>query len=289
MSIEEIVQNIVSRSHGITREQIITLIEEKKTASGGYLTNEAAARVVATELGVEIKIRKSLPKIYIQQLVSGLSDVIIFGRVLLVSPPITFSRAGKNGVPGRKNGKVARLAIADKTAAIKVVLWNEKAELSGKIQLGQIAKVSHGYVRLGKDGELELHVGQRGDIQMASSDTDERDFPPLKDSLEKIADITEVRGKVNIEGVVKSIYSASTFQRRDGTQGKVMRVVLEDETGQVPAVFWNNKTEEIAELEEGNIVLLMNAKVKKSRRNTLLELHVEDFTNIEILPNPKSS
>ncbi|MDH5447545.1 MAG: OB-fold nucleic acid binding domain-containing protein [Candidatus Bathyarchaeota archaeon] len=282
MNVEEIVQYVLSHSHGLTREEVVIAIEKKKAASGGFLTDEAAARLVAAERGVEIQIKKQLPKIYIRQLVSGLNDVTVSGRVLLVTTPRVFPRPDGNG-------QVAWLLIADRTGTIKVVLWNDKTELARKIQLRQIVKVLHGYVRQGRDGEMELHIGQRGDVQIALSGVKEKNFPSIKDFCEKIANITKVHRKVNVEGVIKTICSASTFQRRDGAQGKVIRIVLEDETGRIPVVFWNEKTEEVAKAKEGMAVLLMNAKVRKNHQNELLELHVEGFTNVEILTPLESS
>jgi len=275
MSVEEVVQHILSHSHGLTHEKVMIAIEKKKTASGGFLTDEAAARLVAAEHGVEIKFKKTRPKICIHQLVSGLNDVTLSGRVLLVNMPQAFPRL--DGI-----GQVAWLFIADKTSTIKVVLWNDKAELASKITLGQIVKVLHGYVRRGRDGEMELHVGQRGDIQITPPDIRESDFPSLKDFCEKIANIIEACKKVNVEGVIRTIYPVSTFQRRDGTKGKVVRIVLEDETKWIPVVFWNEKAEQIAKVKEGMTILLMNAKVRKNRQDKLLELHVEGSTNVEV-------
>jgi len=276
MNVEEIVRHILLHSHGLTREEVVMAIEKKKAASGGFLTDEAAARLVAAERGVEIKLKETHPRIYIHQLVSGLNDVTVSGRVLFVNMPQIFSRPDGNG-------QVARLLIADKTGTVKVVLWNDKAEFARKIRLGQIVKVLHGYVRQGRDGEMELQIGQRGDVQIDLSGVKENDFPPIKDFCEKIVNITKVHRKVNVEGVIKVIYPVSTFQRHDGTQGKVIRMVLEDETGRIPVVFWNEKTEEVTEAKEEMAVLLINAKVNKDRQNELLELHVEDFTNVEIL------
>lgn len=281
MGVKEIIQRILSHRQGLTREEVVMAIEKKKDVSGGLLTDEASARLVATEYGVKIEFRKPLPRIYIHQLVSGLTDVTVSGRVLLVSTLHVFPRP--NG-----NGQVARLLIADKTGSIGVVLWNEKAEFTRKIKLRQIVKVSHGYVRRSRRGEMELHVGQRGSIQVAPSDAEASDFPSINDFVEKIANITEVRRKVNVKGVIQSVYPASTFQRRDETQGRVMRMVLKDKTGQIPVVFWNEKVEDVVDAKEGMAVLLMNVKVRKNRRDGLLELHVDDFANVEILGTPEN-
>ena len=257
----------------------MTAITKKKAASGGLLTNEATARLVAAELGVEIKLEKPLPKVYISQLVSGLNDVTVSGRVLLVIAPRAFHRADNKG-------QIARLLIADKTGSIKVVLWNDKAELAKEIQLRRIVQVLHGYVRKSRDGKLELHVGQQGSIQIAPSDAKESDFPSIKDCLEKIANIHKDNRKVNIKGVIQTINPISSFQRYDGTQGKVLRMMLRDETGQIPVVLWNKKAEDMDLAKEGMTAMLMNAKVKS--QNELLELHVDDSANVETSNHPEN-
>ncbi len=275
MSEEEIVQRILSHQDSMTRKEIAKAIEEKKAASGGFLTSEAAARLVAVELGVKVELEELLPKAYISQLVAGLNDATVSGRVLLVTTPQQFSRP-------RGNGQVARLLIADKTGSIGVVLWDDKAEFTRKIHLRQIVKALHGYVRRSRDGEIELHIGQRGDVRIIPSDMEESDFPRIEELCEKIGNIDERHRRVNIQGLIKAVYSTSTFQRRNGTQGKVMRIIVEDESGRIPVVFWNEKADDMANAKEGVEVLVMNAKVKKNRRDRRLELHVDYFANVEV-------
>lgn len=91
IGVEEIVKHILSKCPDLTREEIVLTMEKKKVAGGGFLIEVATARLVAAEYGVEIKFEMPLPKIYIHQLVPGLNDVTISGRVLLVNKPQVFS------------------------------------------------------------------------------------------------------------------------------------------------------------------------------------------------------
>ncbi len=275
MSVEETVNRILSHCSDLTREEILKAIEDKKAASGGYLTDEAAARLVAAEKGVKIASERQAPKISIQQLMSGLNDVTVGGRVLLVKMPQTFQRpTGK--------GQRAWLLIGDKTGTIKVVLWNQKAEIAREVKVGHTVRVLHGYVRQSMDGGVELHVGQRGSLQIISSDDEESGFPPARDFLKKIGDVTLLSKHVNVEGTVRNLNPVSTFQKRDGAQGKVLNANIEDDTGRISVVFWDQKAEEMDKLEEGDKVVLMNVKVRKSRRDELPELHVGHLSSIEV-------
>lgn len=276
MTEKEIINRILSCRNDISIEEITRAIEKKKEASGGLLTIAAAARLVAAELGVRIEVKKLKPKLHINQLVSGLADVSISGRVLLINLPKTFHKPNGNGL-------IARLLIADRTGMIKVILWDEKAKFSEKIRLGQIMKFSHGYVRSSRNGELELHMGERGQIEVDPKDKIEEDFPHIQDFLERIAELRKPHRKVNVRGTIQAISPVSTFQRRNGTQGKALRIMLKDKTGIIPVVFWDTKAENMTNAKRGMIVLLMNGIVKRNRRDNLLELHMGDLSAIEII------
>jgi len=278
MSLEEILQQILSSRKDLTREEVLRRMEEKKEVAEGYFTDETAARVVAHELGVEVSRETFRPEVSIRDLVSGLNDVTVVGRVIIVYPPQTFTR------PDKTEGKVARLLIADKSGTVKVVLWDDKASLveAGKVEQGQIIKVLHGYVREGLDGKLELHLGLRGELQISPPDIVESDYPPIAHFLEKIGKITRKHKKANILGVVQNVYPTSEFTRRNGTYGKVMRLELKDDTGQIIAVLWNEKVDELRAVKRGDHLQIMNARVKE-RLDGGLELHVENATRIETL------
>jgi len=278
MSLEEIIQQILLSRKDLTHEEVLRRIEEKKEAAEGYFTDETAARIVAQELGVEVSRETFRPEVLIRDLVSGLNNVTVTGRVIIVYPLQAFTR------PDKTEGKVARLLVADKSGTVRIVLWDDKASLveAGKLEQGQIIKVLHGYVREGLDGKLELHLGLRGDVQISPPDIVERDYPPITHFLEKIGKITRKHKKVNILGVVQNVYPPSEFKRRNGTYGKVMRLELRDETGQIIAVLWNEKVDELKDVKKGDYIQVMNARIKE-RLDGGLELHVENATRIETL------
>jgi replication factor A1 len=279
MDLEQIVQHILLVRQDLTREEVLKKIYEKKRSAEGYFLDEAAARIVAFELGVEIpkdETETAWTELQIEKLVSGLNDVTVTGRVITVYPVQTFSR------PDLTEGKVACLLIADKTGTLKAVLWDYKATLAetGKIASGKIIRVLHGYVREGLDGKLELHVGTRGEIQISPPDIAESEYPPITSFMEKISSITGKHRKANVLGVVQRVYPASEFKRADGTYGKVRRLQLRDETGQITVVFWNKRVDELGDVETGDHLRIMNARVKELASG-LVELHVERATQIE--------
>ena len=162
MKLEEIVEQILASRSDLKRKEILEMIETKKRNAGNFLTDETAARIVASELGMESVQKPLRLEIQIQDLVSGLNDVTVSGQVVAVNPPKTFTRRDWT------EGKLASLLVSDKSGTLRVVLWDDKVDLveSGKIQQEQTIKISHGYVREGWGGNLELHVGKRGSIEV---------------------------------------------------------------------------------------------------------------------------
>jgi replication factor A1 len=161
MSLEEIVEQILSSCSNLKREDVLEMIEKKKRGAGDFLAYETAARIVASELGVKSRKKPLRLEIQIQDLVSGLNDVTVAGEVVALYPPKIFTRRDWS------KGKLATLLISDKSGTIRVILWDDKVDLeSVKIQRGQTIRISHGYVREGWGGNLELHVGKRGNVEV---------------------------------------------------------------------------------------------------------------------------
>jgi len=138
------------------------MIEKKMTDAEGYLTDEVAAIILAYELEVEIPRKPIQTEIFIQDLVSDLTDITLTGELVSISSSRTFTK--KDGT----TGQIGELMIVDITGRLRVVLWNEKTRLinEDKIELGQRIKILHGYTREGIDGRIELHLGSRGSIQI---------------------------------------------------------------------------------------------------------------------------
>lgn len=278
MTLDEIIERILSARSNLTREEVLNRIEEKKKEAEGYFTDEGAARMVASELGVEVTREAFRPEVLINDLVSGLNDVTVTGRVITVYPVKRFKRSD------RTEGKVAHLIMTDKSGSLKGVLWDEKANLieEGYVESGQIIKVSHGYVREGFDGRPELHVGKRGEIRVSPPEAASQEYPLVASFLQKIGDVTKKARMVSVLGVVQSSSPVSTFKRRDGSQGKVRRIRLRDETGQIGLVLWNDRVDELSGVDVGDCLKVVEGGVKEGLYGRV-EIHTRGTTKIEVL------
>ena len=278
MDLENIVQQILLTRRDLTRDEVLKKIYEKKRSADDYFLDEVAARIVAVELGVEVQGENEdfTGEIQVKNLVSGLNDVTIVGRVIAVYPVQTFSRNDST------QGKVARLLLTDETGDARLVLWDENTEYveAGKIQQGQIIKVLHAYVRESFNGKLELHLGRRGELEISPKGVDEKRYPYTSEPMDKIGQLKPERKKANVLGWVIQVFPASEFTRKDGTSGKVRRLRIRDETGVVTAVFWNEKVNDLGAVSEGNQLRLLNARIK-TQLSGGIELHVDSPSYIE--------
>jgi len=280
MDLEQIVQQVLMVRHDLSREDVLKKIYEKKSSAEDYLLDEVAARLVASELGVEIPSAEDTfrAEISVKDLVSGLNDVTVVGRVITAYPIQTFPR------PDLTEGKVARLLLSDKTGSLRLVLWNDKISMveSGKIRTGQIIRVLHGYAREGIDGKLELHLGKKGELEVQPSDVVESDYPQIIDFIDKIAELTPKSKRANVLGLVQEAFQQSEFKRPSGALGKVKRLRLKDATGETTLVFWNERVDELGEVKQGDCLRVMNARVK-AQPDGRIELHVENAAQIDKL------
>ena len=279
MATEKIIEQIISIHPEISREKILERLENEKRKTGGLIADGILLRTIAAELDVDIPSEALMPTLSIGDLVPGLNDVTVVGRVVAVFPSKTFE--------GTKSGKVASLLIADKNGILRVALWNDKASLieSGSVKVGQIIRLCHGYTREGYSGRVELHLGDRGEIQINPRDVKAKDYPTISRFVTKIAEITQTykNKKVNITGMVEDVFPVSTFKRKDSSSGKVMRFILTDETGETSVVVWNERVDELEKvLKEGVKLQVVNAKVKKAM-GEVLEIHVNAGTYVETL------
>jgi len=280
MGSENIVEKILGSRLDLTRQEVHKMIEKKKEGAGEFFTDETAARIVASELGVEIVQKPLQLEILIIDLVSGLNDVTLTGRVIAFYPPQTFTRQDWT------EGKYARLLIADKSGTLKVVLWDDKTALveTGKVEQGQIIKVSHGYVREGLDGKLELHVGSRGNLQISPPDATGSKYPTVTRLIKKVAEIKE-GGPITVEGAIATTPTVREVVTSRNEKVVVASFELRDGTGKIRVSAWRKLAGVVKGLTVGTRIKIKNAYVRKGFADQL-ELTSRSFTSIDVLTAP---
>ena len=279
MTAREIIEQILVRHPDISKKVILERLDKEKRKTGGFIAENVLLRMIAAEFGVEISKEAPALALSMRDLIPSLNDVTVVGRVVAIFPSRTFK--------GGKSGKIASFLIAGKSSLLRIVLWNDKTNLidSGEVEVGQIVRVSHGYSREDYSGKVELHLGDRSAIEINPKGVEARNYPAISKFMTKIGEITQTckNKNVNVTGTVEKLFPVSTFKRQDSNDGKVMRFILADETGEIAVVVWNEKVDELEDTLKKNVTLqLVNAKAKNAM-NKGLEIHVNSQTYVKAI------
>jgi replication factor A1 len=273
MTTQDIIEKILAKNPEISQEQILEKLQAEKTRTGGLLGDETLLRLIAAKYGVEVQQNTihNNGNLSTSRLFAGLNDVTVAGRLIAVFPARTFE--------GEKSGKLATLMVADNDGILRVVLWNDKADLveKGELKVGQAVRLVHGYTREDRYGKVELHLGGKSQIEVESQEKTS-EYLAFDKFATKIGSLNKTSGNVYLSGTVKAVLGLTKFARSDQSDGTVMRFTLADDSGEVTAVAWNEKALELEKTLKANACLqLGNAKVKEAQ-NGGIEVHV-DFTS----------
>jgi len=183
----------------------------------------------------------------------GQSDVTLRGLVLATDDVRTFDRDDGS------EGKVGNLTLGDETGRVRVTLWDGMADRATELEAGTAVEVIDGYVRE-RDGDLELHVGERGAVEAVEGTVEyEPDTTPI--------DEVEIGQRVDIAGVVRSTDPKRTFDRDDGSQGQVRNVRIQDDTGDIRVALWGDQAD--TDLAPGDEVLAADVETEDGWQDDL--------------------
>lgn len=246
-------------SHVISKEDFLQRVQRKMESMGGLCDEPMAAMLVANELGFSDVSRENVK---IKDIKADSGPVNFIARVLSVFDAKEFTR--NDGTIGR----VGNLIVGDETGKIKLTLWDSMADLIkvGKIKVGQTLQIS-GYAKQGYSG-VEVNVGNNGVITESEEEID------VVASSQKIKDVKDGMGDLNLIGKVLEVSEIRTFQRKDGSTGKVGSLLLGDATGTIRVTLWDEKTEFLNQIEYGDTVELINAYARENAFSQKVELQV---------------
>ncbi|MCD6248311.1 MAG: DUF2240 family protein [Hadesarchaea archaeon] len=291
-----ILQDSTGQIRGVLWDKHVSLIKENKIRKGvsirvcGAYVKHRQNGPPELNLGLRSSIEinpddprvEELPelpesKAKIADLKPDLSDVDVVGRVTAVSGPKTFER------PDGSIGKVASVMLIDGSGQTRVSLWDEKAEVVGKIKPGDAVKLENAYVRSGWQDKPELHVGRRGRIILNPEDPEVNELPKVERRLLKVGEIEVDMPTLDVAAKVAQKFQPQEFSRDDGSSGKVMNVILADETGSIRASFWDDMVDEAQKLRVGDVVLLRNARSREGLGGQP-EIRVGRGTDVQVNP-----
>ena len=227
------------------------VVRVKGTPKDGY--NGLEVSVTEAEPDDTVDIEVALGGDSIEALTLGQSDVTLRGLVLGTDSLRTFDRDDGS------EGQVANLTLGDETGRIRVTLWDDMAPRAAELDPGTAVEIVDGYVKE-RDGDLELHVGDRGAV-------DEVDESVEYDPDATAIDAVEIDQTVDIAGVVRSTDPVRTFDRDDGSEGQVRNVRLQDETGDIRVALWGEKAD--LDIAPGDELLTADVEIQDGWQDDL--------------------
>ena len=239
----------------VPEEEFREAVEEKVEQMGGLADEETAAMLLAHELN-EGEVDT------IADIEPGMDEVKFVAKVMAIGDIKTFERDGED-----EDGRVINVEAADETASIRLAFWDGQAVDidDGMLSVGDVLRVKG----RPKDGYNGLEVS----VDKAERDDDATvDVEPGGGST--IDALTMGQSDVTLRGLVLDTDSVRTFDRDDGSEGKVSNLALGDETGRVRVTMWDDRADRATEIESGTAVEVVDGYVRE--RDGSLELHVGD-------------
>ena len=246
--LKDIKEKIVA-SGKLDLENLESKIKEKINELSGLISEEGAAHIIANELNIEL-VDSNKNKLKIKEIYSGMKNVSTVGKVTRKFEIREFAK-------GDRTGKVASLIIGDDTGTIRIVFWNEQADLLNQIKEDDILLINEAYVRE-NNNQKEIHLGDRGDVEInPEGETIENVRQTSSFERKKISDLNDTADNVELIGTVVQVFDPRFFmvhpesgrRIREGEEAGVvpalsyvMNAVLDDGAGTIRAVFWKNQT-----------------------------------------------
>lgn len=251
------------KAKGLSDNEIEERIQQKLEEVKGLLTEEGALSLIADELGI----REETKYLRIGDLLDGMTNVNIAGRVLGWTEPREFQRSDGSA------GAVSNVILADKTGKVALTLWNHDVRLTEQIKRGDVLKIVDGITREGKKG-VQIQLGRGKVILNPEDDPRIQEIPSLSrlaaapTTRKAIGELEEGDRFCEVRATIAKLYTIRFYEacpdchkrvifknnvfycphcnkKVDRKRVMIFEVGLDDCTGFIRATFFDEKAEEI--------------------------------------------
>jgi len=287
MSLEDILAELEKHT-GLSREELMKKIEEKKSEFSDLVSLDGAAHLIADELGLDL-LEKRRRKLEIKNIVSGMRNVSLIGRIFNITPLVEFERQD-----GSK-GQVINIFVGDDTGFVRIPLWNDQTKLieRGELKIGDSVQVTNGMAKEGIYGGIEVMVGKFGLINKVEFE----ELPSLdylrKKYLEEVPERKLIKnlvpGRAEILGMIVNVFNgkmffeicptcANTLVKKDQkticpqhgdiepAPALLITAMVDDGTEAIRAVFFRNQAENILGISTKDLM-----GIEEEKRYTLIK------------------
>ncbi len=254
--LDEIILDITKKT-GKSNQEIEKLVNEKVNKFSGLLTRQGAIFMLQKEFGLK---KDYLKEIKINELQEGMKDFEIKGTIKTIYPLKEFEKNGKTG-------KILSFLLEDETGVIRVTLWNEQIN-KYDLTTGSKIRIGNGFVT-NYNERKQLSLGYNGEIEIIEKQLE---------TFCKIGDLSAGSNNVNVVGRLLRKFPCKEFNTEK--KGKVCNFQFGDETAILRATAWNEKSNDLQKIEDGEAIEIKNAYTKQGMYG--IELHLGYNTTINI-------
>jgi ssDNA-binding replication factor A large subunit len=253
---DTIIKKILEKS-GQSVGEIEEKIKEKMDSLAGLVSKEGAAHIIANELGIKL-FENETGRLKVKNLLAGMRNVEVTGRVLEIFPVREFQR-------GESTGKVGSFLLADETGRTRIVLWGSQTDKLLELEKNMVVKVQFAYVKENQ-GRKEIHF--RDNSNLVLNPPDEVVGEVQQGFIrKKLSDLAEGDSDIEIAGVVVQVFEPKFFEvcphcnRRirekegrlscdthggvDPAYSYVGSIFLDDGTDSIRTVFFSNQLQSL--------------------------------------------
>ena len=272
---EDLLSKLLENAPELSRSVIEERINEKKDKIGsGYLTDQGALFLVASDLGISLESSQKR-EIELKDLYVGAKEVTLQSRVLNLSPAKQFIK--KDGTPFF----LRTMTVYDSNSRVSVKLWDEKANLPEieNLKPGDLVKIIKAYVKSDLTGAPTLNIGSGATIESTKSSSD---IPSIDSITIDAGEVKEDQKDLVVTGKINGIINLLEYKNSKGQPSSALKFRLNGQnTTLVNVVLWG-KDESILPK-----IIVPNAEIKlfgvrTKIGNQGLEIHGNDATLIEI-------
>jgi ssDNA-binding replication factor A large subunit len=296
---------------GLTEAEIEQEVASKMEEFKGMMTERGIIYLIAKERGIELPLPHSNDnlmgtesievaneeldyeefRIPITDVKDGMINVEIRGKIMRKGTPRKFSR--KDG----SAGMVGNFTIQDESGSIPIVVWNEQAKILAQdaFQAGEMVRILKGYAKLGQQGDLEMHIGDKGQVILNPSDLDKAvqskiDQIRLSSKGKPMANeqaLSEVQKQMESREFIPCVTGMAMLDSfreittKDGRTVPLLKVVLKDDTSAINVNVWGEEAPRIArEVQDGMNITITNLHVKLNTYSEQKELNYTKKSSI---------
>jgi replication factor A1 len=209
------------------------IIEKGDTVDvlGAYVKDSGEVHLSMGGQVLKVKERTKLPEIAselnkIGEIEEGMGSVSFVAEVLEVGAVNSFERNGRKKL-------VSSLLVGDESGKVRLTLWEDNAELAGRVNVGDVVKVEEGYVKKGLFG-TELHADWRSRVII-----NPRNALLTRVGVESIERVPIAKLKDGMHAEVEGVIAGAC--RRTAGEKPEVDALLKDDSGEVHCIFANAK------------------------------------------------